>query len=291
MGLAIASAGFHAGEVGVAYAPVTPYAAGGTAPYAWTVSAGALPAGLAIGSDGTVSGKPTRAGPFHFTLQVADSAGVRVALTRSVAIAPALKLSLVAGCATRCSVEIGCVTVCGRFGAVSGGLPPYRYALVGGNVPNGTSQSGLSLTGTFGGSPSRSAITVAVTDALGVTKLITAAFYTYAHVSLASGTCDGGYASGCSVRLKVSGGLPGVAQSVRIISNAPNGTGCYSSGPPPPGYGLTVAGGYVTVSIPGNLISGYGAIWRLVITDKTPCGPSTNCASAPDSVSIKVLCG
>src|SRR5579864_7878658 len=50
---------FHAGEVGVAYTPVTLAATGGVQPYTWTVPVGSLPGGLTHSTDGVVSGTPT----------------------------------------------------------------------------------------------------------------------------------------------------------------------------------------------------------------------------------------
>ena len=280
--LAITSAGFHAGEVGVAYAPVTPYAAGGAAPYTWTVSAGKLPAGLAIGPDGTVSGKPTHAGSFHFTLQVADSAGAKVALARSVAIAPALKLTLIPACATHCSVEIGCVNVCGRFGTATGGRPPYRYALTQGYVPTGTSQSGLSLMGTFAGSPSRWQFTVAVTDALGVTKTITANFFVYPHISVSNGTCSV-TALTCTVQLWYLGSIPGELPTVKPTSWSTtdcNPTAVPAVCAPQPTFSATVQPGLVTVTlnVSPNWSTTKGTL-KLLITDKDPCGPRTYCSA------------
>ncbi|MEK6304375.1 MAG: putative Ig domain-containing protein [Acidobacteriota bacterium] len=50
-----------------------PTAAGGTPPYAWSISAGALPAGLILNANsGTLSGTPSQIGTFSFTLSVRD---------------------------------------------------------------------------------------------------------------------------------------------------------------------------------------------------------------------------
>jgi hypothetical protein len=48
---------------------------GGTAPYTWSVvpGAGTLPPGLSLSTDGTITGTPTEAGTFEFTVQVTDS--------------------------------------------------------------------------------------------------------------------------------------------------------------------------------------------------------------------------
>jgi hypothetical protein len=284
--LAIASAGFHPGEVGVGYAAVTPYAAGGTAPYTWSLSAGKLPPGLAIGLDGTVSGKPTRAGSFRFTLLVADSTGARIALARTVAIAPALKLSLIPACATHCSVEIGCVNVCGRFGTATGGRPPYRYALTQGYVPTGTSQYGLSVTGTFAGSPSRWQFTVAVTDALGVTKTITANFLVYPHISVSNGNCtviSTVIPPTCAVKLWYLGSIPGELPTVKATSWST--TDCiYTKLPavclPKPAISSIVQSGLVTVTLtfPSGW-STYTGTLALLVTDKDPCGSGKYCSA------------
>ncbi|MDX2039919.1 MAG: putative Ig domain-containing protein [Acidobacteriota bacterium] len=49
-------------------------ATGGTPPYTWSVSAGALPSGLNLSTSGTISGTPVQAGTFTFTLMVRDAA-------------------------------------------------------------------------------------------------------------------------------------------------------------------------------------------------------------------------
>lgn len=62
--------------VGFRYAD-TCTAPNGTAPFAWSISAGALPAGLSLNGSAsgtaTVSGTPTAAGPYSYTLNVSDS--------------------------------------------------------------------------------------------------------------------------------------------------------------------------------------------------------------------------
>lgn len=50
-------------------------AAGGTAPYAFAISAGALPAGVTLAANGALSGTPTTAGAYTFTLQATDALG------------------------------------------------------------------------------------------------------------------------------------------------------------------------------------------------------------------------
>ena len=60
--------------VGTAYSGQGFVASGGFAPYAYSVSAGALPGGLALNAGtGALTGTPTTAGPYNFTIQAIDS--------------------------------------------------------------------------------------------------------------------------------------------------------------------------------------------------------------------------
>jgi hypothetical protein len=70
----------------------SPYAAtlaatGGTAPYTWSITTGALPNGLSLGSNGTISGTPRGiTEKTTFTVQVLDSAAQKTTATLSIAI-------------------------------------------------------------------------------------------------------------------------------------------------------------------------------------------------------------
>jgi Putative Ig domain len=63
-------------------------ATGGTAPYTWSLFSGPLPNGLTLSSSsGTISGTPTVAGLFNFTIQVRDTAGASASHGFSINIA------------------------------------------------------------------------------------------------------------------------------------------------------------------------------------------------------------
>jgi hypothetical protein len=293
--LAITNADFHPGEVSFTYNPALSLGAtGGTAPYRWDIASGVFPTGLSLEQDGAVHGDPSAAGSFNFTVRVADAAGATATAARSVAIAPRLTATLIPACAHACSVEVGCVAVCGKFGTLAGGLGPFSYsALPGGFIPLGTaiSRTDLSLTGTFTAVAKYWQFNVLVKDSSGGAASIAPTFFVFPHISMPGGTCTGNYLTGCIVKLKVSGGAPGGVPSVRITNIGPycNPNGCSGpSGPPPAGYVLSAAGGYVTLSIPKGIPSGYSATWTLVITDSSPCGPSAGCAAAPVTVPIYV---
>jgi VCBS repeat protein/putative Ig domain-containing protein/HYR domain-containing protein/HYDIN/CFA65/VesB family protein/S-layer family protein len=75
------------GTLGAAYNhPVS--ASGGTSPYTFTVTAGATPTGLTLGSDGTWSGTPSVADTFNFTVTATDATGCSNSKAYSVTIVP-----------------------------------------------------------------------------------------------------------------------------------------------------------------------------------------------------------
>jgi hypothetical protein len=49
------------------------YATGGTAPYSWSISAGSVPSGMGMNSNGNLVGSPSAAGTFNFTVMVTDA--------------------------------------------------------------------------------------------------------------------------------------------------------------------------------------------------------------------------
>src|SRR5260370_9045354 len=83
------------GTVGVGYSQ-TIAVTGGTAPYVWSITAGALPSGLALSSaTGAIGGTPTSAGSFTFTVQVTDSAAATASQAYTLAVcSPGLTLTL-----------------------------------------------------------------------------------------------------------------------------------------------------------------------------------------------------
>ena len=84
--LAIQAGALPAASVGVSYS-VALVASGGSAPYAWSIATGALPAGLTLSGSGVISGTPTAVGQSNFTAQVADSLGQTTTAGFAIAVA------------------------------------------------------------------------------------------------------------------------------------------------------------------------------------------------------------
>lgn len=81
------------GSVGNPYSQ-TFTVSGGTAPFTWSVTAGALPPGLNLNTaTGVVSGTPTQVGTFNFTITVTDAASKTGNVACSIVIHTALQLS------------------------------------------------------------------------------------------------------------------------------------------------------------------------------------------------------
>jgi hypothetical protein len=171
--LAITSSGLLSttGEVGGAF-PSTPLAAtGGVSPYTWAVNSGNLPAGLSLGSNGSITGTISSSatpGTYNFTAKVTDSqGGTAVSGTISITLDAALSI-------TAPTLPTGVVSVnysASAFTASGGSGTGYTFAVASGSLP-----APLTLGASTGlisaGPPTTSGtftFTVKVTDSLGYT--------------------------------------------------------------------------------------------------------------------------
>ncbi|MGH7027797.1 putative Ig domain-containing protein [Brevundimonas sp.] len=221
------------GQVGVAYAQ-TLTASGGTAPYTFAVTAGALPAGISLAPDGTLSGSPVSGGAFNFTVTATDSstgtgpfsisaAHTLTVAASTIAVAPASLPTATRGTAYSQSVT------------ASGGVAPYTYAIATGALPAGLT---LSPTGQISGTPT-----------------VTGSF-TFGVRATDSATGAGPYAGGVELTLTVSAAsltvtptaLPEVLAGTPVNQQmqATGGQGGYTyavtSGALPQGLTLSTAG-------------------------------------------------
>jgi uncharacterized delta-60 repeat protein len=157
--LNISTSALPDGSLGASYSAAVE-ASGGLSPYTWSVTLGSLPPGLALNpSTGEISGIPTAAGTFNFTVEVSDS----YAVTDS----RAFTISVYDLAITTSTLPYGITgTAYGETLGASGGLSPYSWAITAGSLPAGLSLDGA--TGEIYGSPTlagTSSFTVQVTDA------------------------------------------------------------------------------------------------------------------------------
>lgn len=137
-------------------------ASGGTTPYSYAVTAGALPTGLTLSNMGALAGTPTESGTFSFTVTATDSttpaatgdrAYMLVVNPPTITLAPA---SLINGTAA--------VAYSATFSA-SGGNGAYSYAMTAGSLPAGVTFD--AATATISGTPTASGtfnFTIEATD-------------------------------------------------------------------------------------------------------------------------------
>jgi hypothetical protein len=124
--------------VSTAYVGVTFAATGGTPPYTnWAVTVGSLPPGLTLNAGtGALTGTPTTAGPYSFTIQVTDS----TPLTATKAFTLTVNAVATPTITTASPLPAGNVgtAYAGVTFAATGGTPPYTtWAVTVGSLPTG----------------------------------------------------------------------------------------------------------------------------------------------------------
>jgi hypothetical protein len=83
--LAVTTTSLPDGWTGSPYT-ATLAASGGSPPVEWSISSGALPAGLGLTPDGQITGNPQPVGTVTFTVQAADTAGHTATATLSITV-------------------------------------------------------------------------------------------------------------------------------------------------------------------------------------------------------------
>jgi hypothetical protein len=282
------------GATGSSYSQ-TLTAVGGTAPHAFSVTAGSLPAGIVLSTGGVLSGIPSTPGSFSFSVTVVDARGCDVTAPFTLAIAcPVVHpepSSLGAGQAGMPYSQTM---------SASGGSPPYSFVISSGSLPAGVT---LSSSGILSGVPATVGtfnIQITATDGGGCSGsspyelAINCPPIVVAPTDLPAGTAGTLYGQ----QLTPSGGAepygytlssgtlpPGLALSPSgLISGSPTASGAFSFGIlVTDGQGCTVVKPYAMVvgcpqitilpgSIPGGVV---GSPYSAMLGGSGGTGPYT----------------
>ncbi|GEM_PF-1280016 len=249
------------GRVGVSYSE-TMLGSVGTAPYSFSLSGGTLPAGLILASNGLISGTPTTATSYSFTIVATDAHGCSAGQSYTLVIdCPVISLAPTAlPPGTVGSTYTETITA-------AGGTAPYNFTLASGSVPDGLtllSSGALSGTPTASGNFSFSVLAIdaqACTGTRSYTVVISCPTITIAPLSLPNESTGSAY----SQTVSASGGSGPYSFSI-------------SSGSLPGGLGMT-AGGVIT----GTPTTVGSSTFTVTATDLHHC-------SANRSYSISIGC-
>lgn len=201
---------------------------GGTPPYIWTFSGGSIPPGLQLSTNGSLSGTPTTAGTYSFSILLTDNTGASVQGVFSLTVGSGLTLT------TPATLPNGSVGVAySQTIAATGGTPPYIFSLQGGTLPAGLT---LNTSGLISGTPlgaATSSFTVRAQDAAGAS--VTGTF------TLAVGSVVSGIVISPST---VPGGSVGVTYSQTLTASGGVAPYIFSlfSGALPPGLNISTGG-------------------------------------------------
>lgn len=209
---------------------------GGVAPYSYVLASGTLPSGITVSSSGLISGTPTDAGLFNFSVKVTDSNGTQNTRTKAYSMTvPIATVTL-----NPASVPNGMVTQSYSQQLVAtGGTAPYNYAQTSaaGTMPPGLT---LSSSGLLSGTPTTAgtyALTLRVGDSTGGTGAGSGPFglsKTYnividplppLPVTSAASSTVAYNSSNTGLQLALSGGT---ALSLAVASNPAHGTAVVS---------------------------------------------------------------
>ncbi len=159
------NAALPAGTTGTSYTQFFT-ATGSTTSYSFTIVGGAFPGGLSLNSNGTLTGTPSAAGTFNFTVRATDGNGCAGERAYSLVINPPACPTITIAPTTLTNGTVG--SAYNQVISASGGAAPYSFSLIAGTLPAGLALN--STTGAITGSPGSAGLanfTVRATDANG----------------------------------------------------------------------------------------------------------------------------
>ncbi len=130
--------------LGTSYSNAITATGGNGGPYTFTLASGALPAGITLNSDGTITGTSTATGTYSFAVKATDSLGNAGYQTTTITVTSGA--TLVIGPATLPDGINGAPY--SQAITPSGGTGPYTCSITSGSLPAGLSLSSNTITGT-----------------------------------------------------------------------------------------------------------------------------------------------
>ncbi|PPT45886.1 autotransporter outer membrane beta-barrel domain-containing protein [Xanthomonas arboricola] len=277
--LALPASTLPAGTAGQAYSAAITPATGGTAPYRYALTAGALPNGVIVdAATGALSGTPTLSSTFNFTLTATDSTpspAVQASQNYSVTIAAA---TLVLAQPTLPPAVRG--SAYNQVLTASGGVAPYRYSIASGTLPAGLT---LANDGTLSGTPTTqgtSSFTIAVADA-GNASATQAYSFTVSDAAPVAAADVAATMSDAAVTVAVTANDTGNITTIAIAAAPTNGTAVVN------GLELvyTPAAGFVGTDVVSYTVTGSGgtsaAATVTIAVNARPVAVSVTAAAVP----------
>ena len=143
----ITTATLPSGTVNATYSQTL--TANGDTPITWSIASGTLPGGLSLSSDGVISGTPTAAGTFNFTVKAANGVSPDATTALSIIISNA-PVTPVPPVITTATLPNGTVNAVYSQTLTANGDTPITWSIASGTLPGGLS---LSSGGVISGTP------------------------------------------------------------------------------------------------------------------------------------------
>ena len=151
--LVLTTTSLPTGTPGIAYS-ATLAATGGVQPYNWSVTTGSLPSGLTLNpSTGVISGTPTTAGKYFFTVQVNDAQSPAATNAKPLSIIIHLPPLTPLHITTTSLPDSKISTAYRQAVEATGGNQPYNWTIASGTLPKGLTLN--SVTGVISGVPAK----------------------------------------------------------------------------------------------------------------------------------------
>lgn len=263
-------------------------ATGGTGSYTWSLAGGSLPPGMTLAANGTLSGTPSSAGTYAFSVKVTDANGNTAVETVTFTVS-AKPVSIT----TPSPLPSGMVSVQYPTQVLSaaGGFTPYTFTVSNGSLPGGLS---LASNGSISGTPTATGtfqFTVVATDATGQTGSGTLS------ITIRPFSADLTTSSG-SLSFKLAAGAAALppAQTVYVEATQTTTVVGWSATNTPPVNWLSVSGGNSGNVTPGAFSVSLTAAASQLAASATPytativvaCAASSACAGNSQTITVSL---